>query len=223
MPSTSTRVSSFRESLLQPDGRMRASVLPFRSKHRLRPAHWRQPGHAGRSIRRYPGNPHKLPTRVVFPQQGKLKSCHMLPNCMVRFAWIKARRSGLPDALVQRAGRFCKDRWPTCAESERHADAFILLCVSCCAVGCTNLRLPAIDPSGQSIFLPAPNFTTLNPNGPFPAPAWQSPPTPPPCETGAATVPYSIYTPNPDFTRGGSSSAWSSPHPVSLRHPEKRS
>ncbi len=28
--------------------------------------------------------------------------------------------------------------------------------------GCARLRLPAIDPSGEGIFLPAPNYTTLD-------------------------------------------------------------
>ncbi len=58
------------------------------------------------------------------------------------------------------------------------------------ASGCQQFRLPAIDPSGQRIFLPAPASTRLvHPSDSqcrglgniIPKPAWQSPPTPPPC------------------------------------------
>lgn len=39
-----------------------------------------------------------------------------------------------------------------------------LLFVLNTTVGCSTLRLPAIDPSGERIFLPAPGYTTLNRN-----------------------------------------------------------
>ncbi|MEZ6106917.1 MAG: hypothetical protein R3B96_12565 [Pirellulaceae bacterium] len=65
-----------------------------------------------------------------------------------------------------------------------------MACVA--AVGCGNLRLPAIDPSGDRFFLPAPNYTTLdgfdsvavnNSAGFLPQPAFTAPPTPPPCDS----------------------------------------
>ena len=34
------------------------------------------------------------------------------------------------------------------------------------AAGCANLRLPAIDPSGQRFFLPSPNYTTVADDSP---------------------------------------------------------
>ena len=39
-----------------------------------------------------------------------------------------------------------------------------LTCVCMLASGCASIRLPAIDPSGERILLPAPNYTTLNRN-----------------------------------------------------------
>ena len=56
-------------------------------------------------------------------------------------------------------------------------------------LGCSAVQLPAIDPSGERIFLPFPNSTSLvipphgnfQPPG-FPTPAFVSPETPPPCE-----------------------------------------
>jgi uncharacterized repeat protein (TIGR01451 family) len=65
-----------------------------------------------------------------------------------------------------------------------------------CAVlssGCSSLRLPQIDPSGQNIFLPAPNYTTITPPGrelydalesASPKAAWVEPATPPPVTLG---------------------------------------
>lgn len=52
--------------------------------------------------------------------------------------------------------------------------------------GCSHLRLPAIDPSGQRIFLPAPNSTALAPHHNIglprpPQPAFVAPPVPPDC------------------------------------------
>jgi len=55
--------------------------------------------------------------------------------------------------------------------------------------GCGRLRLPAIDPYGRQIFLPAPNYTTVTPRARYgrllPEPAFQAPPTPPSCPPGA--------------------------------------
>lgn len=60
------------------------------------------------------------------------------------------------------------------------------LLASALGAGCARLRLPAIDPSGQRIFLPSPNYTTLGtgdkPIGScLPKPAFQAPPKPPAC------------------------------------------
>lgn len=55
------------------------------------------------------------------------------------------------------------------------------------STGCARLNLPAIDPDGSRIFLPFPNTTQLNVprvlprDGGLPTPAFQTPPTPPPC------------------------------------------
>ncbi len=78
----------------------------------------------------------------------------------------------------------------------------ILLTLVQSAVCCPGWRLPRIDPTGQRIFLPAPNYTTITPFGSQP-PLWQSPPPPPLCdspEAPAVVVPYSIFgapPPNP--------------------------
>ena len=53
--------------------------------------------------------------------------------------------------------------------------------------GCSSLGLPAIDPTGQQLFLPQPNSTTLtSPESCslFPSPAFETPSTPPPCVQG---------------------------------------
>ena len=68
------------------------------------------------------------------------------------------------------------------------------------APGCAGLRLPAIDPSGERIFLPPPNYTALDDGTSFSGPAWTSPPQAPLAGTPAASVavvPYSINTPTP--------------------------
>lgn len=65
-----------------------------------------------------------------------------------------------------------------------------LLLTSLCLLsqsGCSSFGLPAIDPTGQQLFLPQPNSTTLT--GPescnlFPSPAFETPATPPPCVQG---------------------------------------
>lgn len=60
-------------------------------------------------------------------------------------------------------------------------------CILTFSTGCARINLPAIDPEGSRIFLPCPNTTQLNVprvlprDGGFPAPAFQTPPTPPPC------------------------------------------
>lgn len=55
--------------------------------------------------------------------------------------------------------------------------------------GCARFRLPAIDPSGERIFLPSPNSTTLA--NCAPKPAWSAPPKPAPCPASelGATAP----------------------------------
>ena len=66
--------------------------------------------------------------------------------------------------------------------------------------GCTGLRLPAIDPTGERILLPAPNFTTFDDRSSFQGPVWTSPPQAPLAGTpaaGVAVVPYSLQTPTP--------------------------
>ena len=64
-------------------------------------------------------------------------------------------------------------RWVTC----------LLLVSAVLTVGCANLRLPRIDPSGRRIFLPPPAYTMPagSPFGQLPQPAYVAPPTPPPC------------------------------------------
>ena len=64
--------------------------------------------------------------------------------------------------------------------------AGLALCAG--AAGCRGIRVPAIDPSGERLFLPAPSSTTLAgpspPKGAFsflPRPAYVAPPPPPPC------------------------------------------
>ncbi|MEC7430147.1 MAG: hypothetical protein VYE28_10870, partial [Planctomycetota bacterium] len=57
-----------------------------------------------------------------------------------------------------------------------------------CMSGCSGLRLPAIDPSGERFFLPSGNYTTLNTPeecggcGIFPEPAFSKPANPPRCD-----------------------------------------
>jgi len=82
-----------------------------------------------------------------------------------------------------------------------------MLLLLACMSGCTGLRssrcplrLPAIDPSGERLFLPSPNFTTLDDGSSFRGPAWTSPPQAPLVGTpgaAAAVVPYSLNTPTP--------------------------
>lgn len=61
--------------------------------------------------------------------------------------------------------------------------------------GCTPLKLPKIDPSGERIFLPHGNYTELTPPQAcpcIPSPAFTAPPPVPPCppsETGVSVVP----------------------------------
>lgn len=65
------------------------------------------------------------------------------------------------------------------------------------SIGCGTLRLPALDPSGERIFLPAPAYTTLNTpfnTGPVygvpPAPLFQAPPPLPAPGTSGPLIPY---------------------------------
>lgn len=59
------------------------------------------------------------------------------------------------------------------------------LAIAMTVAGCSNVRLPAIDPSGERFFLPGPTYTSFAPDGPgegiLPAPAFVQPPVPPPC------------------------------------------
>lgn len=62
--------------------------------------------------------------------------------------------------------------------------------------GCSAVHLPAIDPSGQRIFLPCPAYTTLSnpcegiPTIPcWPVPAFQEPPPVPPCDPFLTPIP----------------------------------
>lgn len=55
----------------------------------------------------------------------------------------------------------------------------VLLCCGTIVPGCARLRLPAIDPSGERIFLPAPVSTTIE--SCLPKPAFSAPPEPQPC------------------------------------------
>ncbi len=72
--------------------------------------------------------------------------------------------------------------------------AFALILIGCFASGCT--RFPAIDPNGQSIFLPYPASTEIRvpqvhatPTTPgiFPVEAYTTPTTPPPCLDGTTS------------------------------------
>lgn len=105
----------------------------------------------------------------------------------------------------------------------RRNKAFLLLAMTFLngpmfLVGCSQVRLPAIDPSGERIFLPAGNSTTLAPlpgsagAPPFgPRPAFQLPENPPPCDEAAPPTPagatsnvgqFSIYRPLEDAKEG---------------------
>ena len=46
----------------------------------------------------------------------------------------------------------------------QHSHILLLTCFLLSANGCASVRLPAIDPSGERILLPAPSYTTLNRN-----------------------------------------------------------
>ncbi len=68
----------------------------------------------------------------------------------------------------------------------------IALCLCFLAIGgCSRIRLPAIDPTGQRIFLPPPASTSLAfPDiGPFPRSAFPDVPVPPPCGTSVPAPP----------------------------------
>lgn len=93
--------------------------------------------------------------------------------------------------------------------THHHITAALLACFLLAnASGCTQLQLPAIDPTGDCFFLPCPNTTTLtlpckdnfcNGNGPFgclPEPAFTDPAPPPPCLQNAG-VPQTAPVPPP--------------------------
>ncbi len=73
--------------------------------------------------------------------------------------------------------------------SHRLACWLFLICLALLPA-CSRLTLPAIDPNGQSIFLPPPNYTQLqlprlhNGDKFLPNAAYERPPTPPPCIDG---------------------------------------
>ena len=75
-----------------------------------------------------------------------------------------------------------------------HGHLLLALCVVP-MLGCANLRLPAIDPTGRRIFLPAPNYTTLNGVRDT---------------TGASSSAIPLF----DRLRGSRNSAFPSPDPV---------
>ena len=71
-----------------------------------------------------------------------------------------------------------------------------LIVAPVCVAGCAGLRLPAIDPSGQRIFLPAPASTTIDPGVAAGwQPAFQAPPAPPPDGYCGPLVPYNDQNP----------------------------
>jgi uncharacterized repeat protein (TIGR01451 family) len=89
-----------------------------------------------------------------------------------------------PPARLKSAARFTAAPW------QFRCQAWWPLLVAFCAIihsGCASFNIPAIDPTGQQLFLSQPNSTTLA--APenctlFPSPAFQTPPTPPPCVQG---------------------------------------
>ncbi len=76
------------------------------------------------------------------------------------------------------------------AGARRSVCAFLIVVLSIGLIGCRTLGLPAIDPSGQRIFLPSPNRTEINRDilpgndGLIPNPAFPTPVSPPPCIQG---------------------------------------
>jgi uncharacterized repeat protein (TIGR01451 family) len=81
--------------------------------------------------------------------------------------------------------------------TQRFATTWWLTFAAIYAVGCTSLRLPALDPSGERIFLPAPAYTTLNTpfGGPGnygvpPPPLFERPPPLPAPGTYGPLIPY---------------------------------
>ena len=85
-----------------------------------------------------------------------------------------------------------------------HVGNWVLFGCIVVLMGCQQpLQLPAIDPTGQRIFLPAPAATTLaNPAdsqsrglGFIPKPAWQEATTPPPCPEPPPAAPPGARTP----------------------------
>lgn len=72
--------------------------------------------------------------------------------------------------------------------------AAAMLWLSSC--GCSSIRVPAIDPTGASVFTPGGSYTTLEspcasllPASCLPRPAYAEPSSVPPCQTPVATIP----------------------------------
>ncbi len=72
--------------------------------------------------------------------------------------------------------------------------------------GCQSIRLPAIDPTGQRLFLPPPAYTTLvHPEFPecrLPEPAFRRPDAPLPCPEGTSQPPFVGPQPAPTCPPG---------------------
>ncbi len=73
---------------------------------------------------------------------------------------------------------------------------FALLLILLVATGCQNLQIPRIDPSGQSVFMPAPNYTTPEISC-LQQPAFVTPEQAPPCDALAATPSPIACAPSP--------------------------
>ena len=78
----------------------------------------------------------------------------------------------------------------------------MLLMAAIVTGGCSQFRLPAIDPSGERVFLPSPSYTTLEspcdsiPQIPFgPTPAFTEPPPIPPCDPAVIPAPVAVAGP----------------------------
>ncbi len=83
---------------------------------------------------------------------------------------------------------------------------YALLLILLVTTGCQNLQIPRIDPSGQSVFMPAPNYTTPEISC-LQQPAFVTPEQAPPCDALPATraaftldeTPVHPITPAPEF------------------------
>ncbi len=84
----------------------------------------------------------------------------------------------------------------TAIHTRRWAALLSCLLLSCILCGCASLQVPAIDPTGASIFAPSGSYTTLQspctslfPTSTLPRPAFGNPPIVGPCATPVAAVP----------------------------------